>query len=170
VSEAQELREAARLMRQRAQAATPGPWEAGDRYQLAGVMPRLFGAGRCSVCNYGGPVVWSGRTDINGRVMDAHKHLVGEPYDHVSIIAPVPDGPRDTFVVFGQGEMGPNLERADAEHIAGGSPELALVIADLVDDAAHQLELSGGDHSGTDDPAAIADALRIARTYMRSGS
>jgi hypothetical protein len=106
VTEAQELREAARLMRERANAATPGPWQ-----------HECLGSDFCMV--------------FAGEWMRDHHN---------------------------------------AEHVAGWSPELAVVIADILDDAAHQLELSAGRHGSTDDPAAIEATLRIARTYMRSGS
>ncbi len=67
-------------------AATPGPWEPGDVWSVAGVVAKFYGPGRCASCNYGEPV-WTGRTDINGRVMQAHRHRDPDPYEpdhHIS--------------------------------------------------------------------------------------
>jgi hypothetical protein len=60
-------------------AATPGPWEDGEVWGTAGVNPRMFGDGKCTYCNLGEPA-WTGRTDINGAVMEAHRHRLPDPY------------------------------------------------------------------------------------------
>lgn len=71
-------------------AATPGPWEPGDVWLLAGLIYSDDGqrvedgsATRCGFCHLGEPS-WSGRTDINGTTMPAHRHRNPEPYgvDH----------------------------------------------------------------------------------------
>lgn len=119
MTEAQELREAARLMRGRAQAASGGNWVAGG------------------IGDYG----WSVSADL--------------PF-------PAPQGVLS--IETHDSEQG----RADAEYIASWYPPVALVIADLLDAQARQLELSDGLHCFTDDPNAVAEALRIARAYLRS--
>jgi hypothetical protein len=68
----------------RADAATPGPWEAGEPWQQAGIMPEKFGDGRCALCSYQGEPVKVGEMRINGRLMPAHLHRNPNPYglDH----------------------------------------------------------------------------------------
>lgn len=65
-------------------AASPGPWEAGQPWREAGVMPEKFGEGRCGLCSHLGEPVRVGEMRINGRVMPAHLHRNPEPYgaDH----------------------------------------------------------------------------------------
>lgn len=72
------------------EAATPGPWETGDVWLSAGLIYSDGGervedgsATRCAFCHLGEPS-WSGRRDINGTVMPAHRHRNPEPYglDH----------------------------------------------------------------------------------------
>ncbi|GGZ83138.1 hypothetical protein [Streptomyces rubiginosohelvolus] len=69
------------------EAATPGPWEPGDVWLTAGLIYsdawERVGDGnatRCAYCHLGEPA-WSGRADINGTVMPAHRHRNPEPYD-----------------------------------------------------------------------------------------
>lgn len=64
-------------------AATPGPWEAGDVYQMAGCGFVGRGDDECVLCEWGEPV-WRGTTDINGKRMHAHRHRDPTPYaiDH----------------------------------------------------------------------------------------
>ena len=60
--------------------ATPGPWERGDIWSVCGVMPERYGEGKCIHCvNVGTEPVWIGRTDINGKIMLAHRHRVSDP-------------------------------------------------------------------------------------------
>jgi hypothetical protein len=61
-------------------------------------------------------------------------------------------------------------QRAAAEHIASWDPDMAMLLANLLDFAAVQLEDAGGRKSSCDEPGAIDSALSIARTYLRSGS
>lgn len=72
------------------QSATPGPWEPGAVWIVAGLIYDADGnrvtqktATHCSYCNHGEPE-WVGRTDINGTVMKAHRHRDADPYqpDH----------------------------------------------------------------------------------------
>lgn len=68
-------------------AASPGPWEPGDIWLTAGLIwdadhkrvdPKT--ATHCGYCGIGEPV-WTGRADINGTVMRAHRHRDPEPYE-----------------------------------------------------------------------------------------
>ena len=61
-------------IRTRVEAATPGPWYREARMALAGVTPKYFGEGKCFYCARMGDPIWTGRTDINGRRMEAHIH------------------------------------------------------------------------------------------------
>ena len=76
-----------KAIKARADAATPGPWEAGDVWLTAGLIwdadhnrvgPKV--ATHCGYCHHGEPV-WAGRTDINGTVMRAHRHRDPDPYE-----------------------------------------------------------------------------------------
>lgn len=74
-------------IRWRLQEATPGPWERGHVWMTAGLIYSDTGervdsesATRCAYCRLGEPV-WSGRMDINGTLMAAHRHRSDEPYD-----------------------------------------------------------------------------------------
>lgn len=69
------------------EAATPGPWEPGDVWLVAGLIYSNTGARvdpghatRCAFCHLGEPA-WEGRKDINGTVMPAHRHRSPEPAD-----------------------------------------------------------------------------------------
>jgi len=74
-------------IKERAEAASPGPWEAGDVWYVAGVIfddeRQRVGPGkkatRCAMCHLGAPVA-SGRWDINGTRMQAHRHHTDDPY------------------------------------------------------------------------------------------
>ena len=65
-------------------AATPGPWEAGDVWLWAGCGFMGLGADECTLCARMGDPVWTGKADINGKRMHAHKHRNPHPYavDH----------------------------------------------------------------------------------------
>lgn len=69
-------------------AATPGPWERGDRYHTAGVG---FGnaPGKCVYCDRSKDLVWEGRTGINGTVMQAHVHRDTDPWHDLGIYGPL---------------------------------------------------------------------------------
>lgn len=72
-------------LRDLSDAATPGPWEVGDPWLIAGILANRFGKDRCAYCSdrgaLHGPPVWSGRRDINGTKMQAHVHRSAEPWD-----------------------------------------------------------------------------------------
>ena len=75
-------------LRQLEQAATPGPWEHGDVWRLAGV---LYDDGTCVLCERMGAPVWKGMADINGERMMAHKHRDPEPWG-IGHLLSAPDG------------------------------------------------------------------------------
>ncbi len=54
------------------EAATPGPWERGDHWWIQG-------ADHCQCRDSYGPLVYKGRMNINGRMMEAHVHRMPEP-------------------------------------------------------------------------------------------
>lgn len=54
------------------EAATPGPWERGDRWWIQG-------ASQCLCRDSYGPLVYEGRMKLNGRMMEAHVHRTDEP-------------------------------------------------------------------------------------------
>jgi hypothetical protein len=77
----------------REQAASPGPWERGFVWLTAGLMfdesqnhVAAKSATRCAYCHLGEPVE-SGRMDINGTVMRAHRHRHPEPWNTESGIS-----------------------------------------------------------------------------------
>ena len=81
-------------IRARLEAATPGPWECGDRYHVAGVLPARFGEGKCAYCSRMGEPEWAGRRDINGTKMLAHVHITDEAWSPYGIYAyPEPGSP-----------------------------------------------------------------------------
>ena len=65
-------------------AATPGPWEAGDIWSWAGCGFNGNGPDECVLCDHMGDPAWTGKADINGKRMHAHKHRNPHPYaiDH----------------------------------------------------------------------------------------
>lgn len=74
-------------IRARLEEATPGPWERGHVWLVAGLIYSDTGervdsqlATRCAYCGLGDPT-WAGRADINGTMMAAHRHRSDEPYD-----------------------------------------------------------------------------------------
>ena len=116
---AETLREAAALMRERAEAATQAPrWEVEDGGRI--------------VASDAGPML-----------------LKPEKRESLGIV-------RST---------------ADAEHIAGMHPGVALAFADLLDHAAARAE-SKIEHGGKPEPvwSHEADALAVARAYLTTAS
>lgn len=80
-------------IREREQAATPGPWEPGSVWLVAGLIYDDDGnrvapddATRCGFCNVGEPV-WSGQRPINGPTMNAHRHRNPEPWSAENLIS-----------------------------------------------------------------------------------
>lgn len=99
-------------------AATPGPWERGDRYHVAGVG---FGnaPGKCAYCARYTEPVWVGERDINGRMMRAHIHKSATPWHELGIYSARDDDP--TIVVVETDEYG-TLTDADAAYLTTFDP------------------------------------------------
>ena len=108
----------AELERQEAVVAarTAGDWERGDRFTFAGVLPKMFGEGKCSACEPLGLPAWIGKTDINGKRMLAHVHASDEPWWPPHGIFAVGELPNVVNVVNDTYEYG-LMEDADAEAI-----------------------------------------------------
>lgn len=139
------LRRAAAKMREQAEAATPGPWRTGDNQHIAGVGNP---DGTCASCFHGEPT-WVGERDINGQAMLAHVHEGQTWWEH-GIYAERPDG--HICVVNDTDEYG-YMDDADAAHIAGMHPAVALAVADL---------LTVASVDWPENPEAIA----VARAYL----
>jgi hypothetical protein len=106
----------------RTNAATPGPWEAGDVWLMAGVVwdadhsrVGVKAGTHCAHCHLGAPV-WSGRANINGTVMPAHRHRSPEPYALEHHISSADGG--GTVAGNYDYEDGGILRREDAEFVA----------------------------------------------------
>ena len=115
-------------IRARLEAATPGPWEHGERYHICGVMAEKFGEGRCSSCRRGEPA-WAGTRDINGKKMLAHVHAVEEPWHKNNIV--YYDGNGNLFhVVIETDEYG-LMESGDADFIAHAREDVPYLLDQL---------------------------------------
>lgn len=94
-------------------------WEIGDHYGIGGLKPSMFGEGKCAHCSkVGATLIWEGRRDINGTVMDAHVHRYEQPW-----WGDGQDG--STFQIFTYEPGHPRLvaevyTREDAEAIVAG--------------------------------------------------
>ncbi len=107
----------------RANAASPGPWEAGQWWHIQGAQ-------FCPCSPEWGPAHVQ-RMSINGTMMDAHRHRMPRPYDrHVIYTEPYKDGhPRSVVVTTEEyGAMDP----ADAEFIAHAREDIPALIAEIV--------------------------------------
>jgi len=141
------LHAAAQRARELDAAATPGPWETGSYYLMAGVLERLFGPGRCTYCAspgvVAGEIVWRGRTDINGTIMEAHLHRASIDMGVASVWACRPDGMRG-LVVMDDGEDGIDLDDlrfvAAFRAVAAPLANLLAAFADPVDDEVRNVE------------------------------
>ncbi len=103
-------------------AATAGPWERGDVWLWAGVLPGVYGNERCGLCERCGPAVWVGRSDINGKKMLAHKHRNPEPWEpehHIS-------GPDGTVA----GDVGISSP-TDLAFICGARSDVPELVAEI---------------------------------------
>lgn len=102
-------------------------WEIGDRYGVAGLKPSMFGEGRCSYCDkVGAELIWEGRRNINGEVMDAHVHRFPEPWygdgpDEWQVMAYEPGNPRLVATVYSQEDAERIVASAGVGSDVGGS-------------------------------------------------
>lgn len=106
----------------RAEAATEGPWEVGNRWHIQG-------ADFCPCRPEWGPAIVQ-RMDINGKMMLAHRHRLPVPRERDTIYTePWPDGyPR--AVVITTSEYGA-INRYDAEFIAHAREDIPALVAAL---------------------------------------
>ena len=101
----------------RADAATAGPWEYGDRYHIQG-------ASHCKCSPEYGPLVADKPMDINGEMMRAHVHKRDEPFWPHGIYSPTDEGP---LAVVYDGD-GRGLDEQDAEFIAHARADVPWLI------------------------------------------
>ena len=110
----------------RLEAATPGPWEHGDRYFVCGVMPKMFGEGKCSSCVRHGEADWVGRLDINGKKMLAHVHIMDKPWSRAGIVHY--DGNGNLYSVVIETDEYGLMDDADAALIASAPTDLRYLL------------------------------------------
>jgi hypothetical protein len=111
-------------------AATPGPWEPGDVWLFAGLIYSDNGervedgsATRCAFCHLGEPS-WSGRMDVNGTVMTAHRHRSPEPHGVDHAISSADGG----LVAY---EGGGIVHREDVQFAISARNHLPALLADV---------------------------------------
>lgn len=139
----------------RVEAASPGPWEDGDVWGFAGVLPEMFGPGRCTYCKQSDPA-WVGRMDINGEVMDAHRHRVSDPYGVGWFIATVDGTVADGFTR--------PEDQAFARHAREDIPALVAEVEryrETLEDLAKDCEAFPESHAWAAIMAATAVRLRL---------
>jgi hypothetical protein len=112
----------------RLKAATPGPWEYGDRQYIAGVMPDRYGEDRCVFCARTGEPTWTGRRNINGKQMLAHIHTGLIPDYQTGIVAFRVDG--SCSVVIETDEYG-LMDSKDADFIAHAREDIPYLLEAL---------------------------------------
>lgn len=124
-SPANELRQAAETLRERAGAATPGPWETGDRWHIQG-------AGFCPCKPEWGPAV-KARREINGERMDSHAHRIhANWWPHGVFTRDLQSDGFSHNVANDTDEYG-YMTDADADWIVTMHPGVGLALADLLD-------------------------------------
>ena len=109
-------------------AATPGPWEHGDRYHTAGAGFMNRPVDKCAYCDGTRPLVFSGRMNINGRMMMAHTHESSTPWSETGIYHF--DGKENLSVVIETDEYG-LMNDEDADLIAHAPTDLAELVAEV---------------------------------------
>lgn len=125
MSAAERLTRAAALLRERAEAATPGPWEVGDYWHIQGAKHC-----RCEA----GPLVWEGVRDINGTRMQTHVHRRAEALGGDVMQAVAADGNPANITI--PNDWGDATSKPDAAYIATVSPPFALAVAAWLDETA----------------------------------
>jgi len=128
---ADELRRAAKVLRERAEAATPGPWERGHHWHIQG-------ATHCA-CVDGGPANERNRS-INGKQMLSHAHRrTGVTWPHGINTAALQDDGFPYAVVTDSDEYG-RMRNEDATYIAAMHPGVGSLLADLLEHLATDYE------------------------------
>lgn len=114
-------------IRARVEAATDGPWERGEVWQWAGVG---FGNGpsKCALCARMGDPVWTGRSDINGKRMLAHKHRNPDPWHRDHLIS----NPHGLVTGNYDYEAGGVIDSADTEFIAHARQDVPKLLEAVV--------------------------------------
>lgn len=105
-------------IRERANNASPGPWEYGDRYHVQG-------ADYCDCNERRGPLISEKQMWINGKRMLGHVHAAPEPWWERGIVHPTPDGPMR--VVTETEEYGV-MDPADGEFIAHARTDIPALL------------------------------------------
>ena len=114
------------VIEQRANAATQGPWEFGDRNIFAGVE---YDDGTCHYCKTTGTEpIWVGRAKINGKRMLSHVHEATDPWMHGIYSVPTPD--RSMCIINDTREYG-YMRDEDAEFIASARSDVPALIAEI---------------------------------------
>lgn len=137
VTPAERLRTAARLAREVAERATPGPWGVGDRQFIADVMPEKFGEGKCVYCKGCGEPTWAGPGQRDGKRTVRHVHEKGEHWWPHGIYSRREDG--DYLVVNDSDEYG-YMRDEDAAQIALTDPVFLGLVADWLEVKAGHVE------------------------------
>ena len=115
----------------RVDAATPGPWESGNRYSICGVMPSMFGEGRCAACAREGEPIWVGRRDINGTKMLSHVHAMDALHDsfHNGIVHY--DGNGEVWHVIIETDEYGLMALDDQDFIANAREDIPYLLAEI---------------------------------------
>src|ERR1017187_5317330 len=144
----QELREAAKLMRERAEAATPGPWERplDTRHKnfVMAVLPEGE-QGRYKSGNI--PAEFASHKGPTGRYAGQR--------ERVSVVS---------AAIWSIGGVISKRRGRDLDYIASMGPPVALAVADLLDRTAEGLNL--GLHEGR---LGSREAIAVARAYLGTG-
>jgi hypothetical protein len=151
---------------------TPGPWEVGDRYRAAGVMPDMFGADRCTYCALLGDPFWVGRTDINGTRTNAHVHIA-EPYSLHQIVVWYGDGRIGTVCGNYDYDEGGVTSTTDAAFIANSRTWVPELVAEVERLTVENDRLAGmvghllGMDDGDDLPGTPAEKREAGHVFLR---
>lgn len=114
-------------IRARVGAAAPGPWLDGDPWRVAGVGFHHRGPDECAYCHLG-PPVWVGKRDINGEIMQAHRHRSSDPYAPGHVITSIDGG----AVAGNYGyEAGGIVDSADQAFIRHAREDIPALLAEV---------------------------------------
>lgn len=153
---AEELRSAAKLMRERAEAATPGPWERPLDVRYKDIVGAPLPEGEEG--RYVSGIIPDHATGYSGRYKGQRERCGVVQCNTMS------DG---SFVRKRSGR--------DLDYIAGMHPLVALAVADFLDAAGNDADgavMVNGEPDLTwcDEPGTVVQALRVARAYLETGA